>query len=427
MIESNRIKIGFTPTQTVDLEIVRKEIMKKYKLDESFLNVLIHEWLIRIYPDWSCHIDNMIDEKFTDYIKENPEILEIINDISKYIYDESNKDFFYYSFLFDYLLLHNTLDKLVWTMRLQYSDKKIIKNRKYRLDVLFQEIIKFNINNINKEINPGKSNLKLSKFHLKKAWYNELVRSVPFTEGYMDLSISIDSKVPVWYWFWWNLTQSYYSFYEYLNNICFCFNDEINTKQHQKSINIFNNWIFSELKYKTLLYPFNISSNFIREKDYPKHYKYQYALYPRSEWQNLKELEDNLQMDLKKLSKKGELKTIIDQLYELRIWANYTWIDSLVRLHNWWYMKFMYKNITTLLFVFAWISEITFIKSYGEKEIVNLLRWLFIDYISKNEEFNNSDLNPIFIRFKIYKHLWIISKDIDISFMERKSNSIKYI
>jgi hypothetical protein len=263
---------------------------------------------------------------------------------------------------------------------------------------------------------------------MKKAWYNELVRSVPFTEWFLDLRIGIDTKVQNWYGFWWNITQSYYSFYEYLNSLCFCTNSTINTAQHQKTINIFNNSVLWELENKTLFYPFNITNNYTKgDKKHPAHKDFTYAQYPRWDYQSMEQLEDDVVRDITRLVDKWGVKSFIDKFFQLRVWANYTWIDSLVRITNGWYMRFMNKNLTTILFVFAWTSEITYIKSFWEQALINELRALHINYIKKNDEYNNVDLNPIFTRFRIYKHMGIISKKADLSFMEKESNHINFI
>jgi len=410
----------------------RKKIIEKIKsdlgIDDDIFKFLQHEFFIQIQYDNSYTISPEVTAEFIQKIKDNPELVEVIESLSHYSYGVWQWVFADYGFLFDYLILHNSLDKLVWIMRLHYSDKETVKNKRYRLDVLFQQVIKANIDNISKDIDSRKANKKLSTLHMKKAWYNELVRSVPFTEWFLDLRIGIEAKVQNWYSFWWNITQSYYSFYEYLNSLCFCTNNSINTAQHQKTINIFNNSVLWELKWKTLFYPFDITNSFTPgEKKQPKHKDFAYAQYPRWNFQNIDELEVDVIRDYKRLVDKAATKSFIDKFFQLRVWANYTGIESLVRITNGGYMRFMNKNLTTILFIFAGISEITYIKTFWEAAIINELRALHINYIKKNDEYNNVDLNPIFSRFRIYKHMGIISKSANLNFMERESNQIHYI
>ena len=113
---------------------------------------------------------------------------------------------------FEYLIYHDTLDKFCWLIKLYYSDKKTIKNKHYKLDVLFQNFIK------NNKYDPEKIKLNIRNefnrekaiFHLKKGWYNELVRSVPFSEDFLDAGTNIKGKTKFSGGIAWNIIQSYY-------------------------------------------------------------------------------------------------------------------------------------------------------------------------------------------------------------------------
>ena len=72
-------------------------------------------------------------------------------------------------------------------------------------------------------------------FHLNKGWYNELVRSSLSTPGIANIGTNTDATYARGRSVAWNIIQSYYAIYEYVNSIVFTNTAHMRTEEHQKS------------------------------------------------------------------------------------------------------------------------------------------------------------------------------------------------
>lgn len=358
---------------------------------------------------------NKDDFLIIDFIKNNSKYRDVILDLgSTYFNELKDGDFRLDTLFFEYLIYHDTLDKFCWLIKLYYSDKKTIKNKHYKLDVLFQNFIKNNKYNHEKITKNVSSELDLEKsiFHLKKGWYNELVRSVPFSEDFLEAGTNIKGKTKFSGAIAWNIIQSYYSYYEYTNALVFTEKSDINTKEHNKTLKIFSNDLYSKLSRKTLFYPFNINSQKHSNKQFQDFYKYEYALYPRLGGKDIKGLDNDIFKMLDNLSKNNQSKnTFIDFFYDFRVWANYTGIETVVKLKNGGYLEFLKRNLSLIVFFMGGITELALLPLIGEEEFLKILKEFNSKYILNHEEYGNPLFNPIFARFRIYKHLGIITQD----------------
>ena len=116
----------------------------------------------------------------------------------------------------DYLYFHNVIDKFCWLLKFQYSERDVVKRKKYRIDTLFQNYIHLNKYKIEKAAKCISSSISKEKieYHLSKGWLNELVRSVPLHADYLEIGTMLSR--------WdepgsegltsWNIVQSYYAF-----------------------------------------------------------------------------------------------------------------------------------------------------------------------------------------------------------------------
>jgi len=90
-------------------------------------------------------------------------------------------------------------------------------------------------------------------FHLKKGWYNELVRLNPFPKDLLEIGTNPEISSYVGLSPSWNVIQAYYSIYEYTNSMVFTNIDSLRTEQHRKSSNFFNKNLLSKLSGVKLL------------------------------------------------------------------------------------------------------------------------------------------------------------------------------
>ena len=324
----------------------------------------------------------------------------------------------YYDFcpeIIEYHPFHDFIDRYCWLIKLFYTDKEDIKKKKYRLDVLFQNFLiknKFSLVKLTQTINSNKGDKSKLVFHLQKGWYNELVRSIPLSENYLEIGTKARGSIPDSTSVSWNITQSYYSIYEYTNSLDYLFNKTIDTRQHRKSTNIFNNSVLNKFKKNVLFYPFCLSSQNIGVIKYPKHTNFGYATYPRDTSKNIQDVNKDVIKVLKLLSNKnkGAPVSFVDFLYEFRVWANYTGIQTITKLENGYLLDYLYKNLGTLIFFVGGISELSAIAKLGQEEYLNIFNTFVEDYVLKQPHFEqNILLIPIFIRHRIYHHLGILT------------------
>lgn len=411
------------------------DIAKKFDLNLKFIERLIKDRYFFVCKDKI--VLNEHCKLLLEFCKKNKQYQNLIIDLGpSHFYDLENGDLrisLLVNFLFDYFWYHNFIDKFCWIIKLHYSDRKTVKSRKYRLDVLLQEFIKKNHYDVEKlkKLNYSKSDEKTASFHLKKGWYNELVRNNATKEGYLNAGTNVKGTINLSGSFAWNIIQSYYSCYEFINALVFTDQSNVDTSQHTKTLHIFGNSLLPTFKKRTLFYPFNLNSAKNTKVKHPPHVYFQYASYPRNSNHNIYDLEKSILEDLEQLSKKNKVKktkTFIDFLYETRVWANYTGIESMIHLENGYYLDYLNRNLALITFFTGAIAELALIPVIGAEEMRNLLFDFNNTYISKHSEYNNKLLNPIFIRFRIYQHLGIIPADVDLKFMIPESiDPVKFI
>lgn len=394
--------------------ITVEEAAKKYKLSKTYINKLIKGGYIHA-SDLSRHgMGILIDFESQQKLKvlsEHPEYKEKVLEFNpSYYYD-------YCTELINYHPFHDFVDRYCWLIKLYYSDTEDIKKKKYRLETLFQQFIlknKFSLEKLSQHIGSGGNDDKVV-FHLQKGWYNELARSVPLDDGFLNIGTKIKGSVPDATSVSWNITQTYYSVYEYTNSLAFLFNPTINTAQHRKSTNIFNNGTINKLKKHALFYPLFLSSHNTGAIRYPSHANFKYASYPRDPNKSVKDINDDVVRALKKLSaeNKGHPVSLVDFLYDFRVWANYTGVETIIKLRNGHLLEYLYKNLATLNFFVAGSAELSALARLGEDKYIQILDDFSKGYILKQPQFEkNILLLPIFIRHRIYKHLGIISRDL---------------
>ena len=269
--------------------ITLEEAVKKYKLSKTYIKQLIEARYIHA-SDLTAHgMGVRIDFESQQRLKvlsENPDYKEKVLDFNpSYYYDFCLE-------LINYHPFHDFIDRYCWLIKLFYTDKEDIRKKKYRLDVVFQNFLvknKFSMPKLAAAVSTGGNKVKLV-FHLQKGWYNELVRSRPFDKNFLNIGTKAKGSVADATAVSWNITQTYYSIYEYTNAMAFLDNETINTREHRKPTNIFTNGTLGKLKNNLLFYPFSLTSQNTVPNKYPKHSNFQYATYPRDTSKGVQEV-----------------------------------------------------------------------------------------------------------------------------------------
>lgn len=332
----------------------------------------------------------------------------------------------------DYLFFHNVLDKLCWVIKLHYSDQNTVKKKRYRLDTLFQRFVvsnKIRSEKVLKCLSEKQDEEKIV-FHLMKGWHNELVRSDPLHSDSLCIGTSINR--------WdgpgsggmvgWNIIQSYYAFFEFVCCLGVLADPLLDTRGHKKVSRYFNNQLSGLGSGRFLFYPFTLNS--CSSSDgfpvHPAFCQYQYASYPRRLGCNIFEIEEELPKAYKLLNA-DSVTSFVDLLYELRLWANYTGMQSLLKLYDGGYVQFLMRNLATIIYFTAGMAEVVAIFSLGEVKYLEALKYFSVNYIDKHKRFaQNKYLILPYIRLRSYKHLGLINSPIDF-IMPSNGDPVEFI
>jgi uncharacterized protein (UPF0332 family) len=400
------------------------EISSKYKISVERLKILCDNFFLFSF-DNEYHLD-VSDQILLKFISKNLDLFGVIVDLGSTYFSElresdpRTKNLF----LYEYLNYHNVIDKFVWLIKLNYASKEEIKSKKYRMDTLFQRFLLQNL----KRIKSRKAKYSFSKekitSYLFKGLYNELIASEPFDASYFDIGTNRKGKSNNCYKFAWNVVQRYYSIYEFLNVILLTQQD-IDTRSHTKSLSMFSNNFVNTLEKSLLFYPFGLNSRSNGKKDFPKHTQFEYASYPRNLNKNINDLEYDFLETLKARQNKG-ISSLFDFLYDFRVWANYTGIETIIKVKDGPYLDFLESNLSVMNFFFAGISELFFLSYLGEEEFTISLVKFFTSFVNNHKQFENSLILPVIVRLRIYYYLGIINTDIS-KLLIKKENDIKFV
>jgi hypothetical protein len=317
----------------------------------------------------------------------------------------------------DYLFFHNVLDKFCFVLKAHYSDRERVKRKRYRLDLLLQEYIRANKISVGAKRDLLKDPDLASRleFNLTKGWHNELVRSDPLSAEYLKVGVQLGGTSPGSDGLAaWNTIQRYYAFFEYYSAIAQSVLPGLKIDGHKKLSRNFNSQVAGVVSKDLLFYPFTLNS---KSKSttipvHPKHCVFHYASYPRDPGRSI----DDLDLELVKafqLIGKREHASLLDVLYEFRLWANYTGVRSILKLTDGGYLGFLMKNLGTLVFFAGALAEIAVIRTLGEVRYLGILRAFQRDYVNKNDRFARiTFLIPMYIRLRCYKHVGLISSRI---------------
>ena len=396
-----------------------KEISEKFGLKIEYL-----EKLMRLNI-----LDHKVDEDGNNIIPDYlyPRLRLLANDKKYQKEIIKNQRHFLYEYhpeLTEYLHFHDTIDRFAWMLKLRFSTREILKNRKYRIDELFQYFLK-ELKFDSKKIKNGLVGVGLSKkkfkFHLLQGWYNEIAASFPFAKDFnIGSSLEYVDNDPESELFpSWKIIKSYYSVYSYFTALVFTENKNLQTKEHRKSTLYFNRHQLSRYSNLILKFPFNIYyKKGIKTKTFldvnKKEWKYKYARCPRGE-KTIFDLEKEYRDDLKKIFIKeangDDVFTILDVLYKFRIWSNYQGINTITRLKQGGLLLFLERNLYTINFFAAGISELVAITLLGENEYRKIFEEFYLEYIKNNDSLYEKWYKiPQIIRYRIYKHSKILDK-----------------
>lgn len=319
-----------------------------------------------------------------------------------------------------YLFFHNLLDKLCWSGKLHFSDRGTVRSKRYRLDTLLQHIFRMEAVSLDKArvcIHPN-ADAERMEYHITKGWLNELIRSHPLHPDYLLIGTNLGkwSSPGAGGFVSWNIIQSYYSFYEYIAAVCTALDPTFKADGHKVVARYFNNHGIGKAEGRLLFYPLTLTSSTKTFPTHPPHCKFHYATYPREVGRSIDDLERELVKAYMLISseKKGAKISVFDLFYELRLWSNYTGVQSVMALSDGGYQKFLSRNLATLVFLAGGMAELAYLAAFGSAKYLGMLKRFSTDYVDKHESFaRNKFLIPPYIRLRILKHVGLLNNPID--------------
>jgi len=217
----------------------------------------------------------------------------------------------------------------------------------------------------------------------------------------------------------WNVVQSYYAFYEFTSCIAASIRPDLDTRGHKAVGREFASHTLGKGDGRLLFYPFTLTSSTRKFPDHPDFTEYHYATYPREPGRGIGELEQEVQKALSLVGGRSK-SSIFDLMYELRLWANYTGVASLMTLSDGGYQKFLIRNLGALIYFIGGLAELAYLSAAGLQGYLGALKRFSLDYIDKHKRFaRNKYLIPSYVRLRSYKHLGILDAPLGFIIPER--------
>jgi len=398
-----------------------KYVSRKFGLSESFLHRLIKHGLIDwrlgenrqyLIPTYNFHRLKLLseDEQYREDIFKEPK---------HFLYEHHPE-------LREYLEFHDTIDRFAWLIKLRYADKEMLKTRRYRIDELYQLFLKelsYDSAKLKRNLVTKHASKEKFKFHLLQGWYNEISAGYPFSQDF-NIGSSLDyieDDAGLILFPSWKVIKYYYSIYSYYNALVFTENSAITTEQHRKPSLYFNRHQLDKYSKFLFKFPFNIyyrkgekrRSFFDVSK---KEWKYLYARWPRDPEKTIYDIENNYIDDLVSMFKSDstikDKMSILDVLFNFRIWCNYQGIETITKLKQGGLLLFLERNLYTISFFVGGLVELMAVAFFGEEDFRFIFQDFYYNYIQDNELlYEKWHKIPQIIRYRIYRHFDFVQKN----------------
>jgi hypothetical protein len=395
------------------------EAIKKHQLDNTCLQKLIKNGFIHLRTHAGKVFLSSFSSVLLSSLCDNQQLMEELQGIEHSFSIDRHPE------IIPYLPYHDFVDRFCWLIKFYYSEKIEVKTKRYKLDALLQRYLlknEFSMEKLSKTLSINQD-IKSLIFHIQKGWYNEIIRSTPLDPDFLNVGTNIkkvnygESTT-----FSWNIIQSYYAIYEFTSSLVSSFYGDFNSEEHQKPAKLFNTCISDISKKSAIFFPFLFSSESLKNAIiYPDYLiKYKYSKHPRNSSKTIQDIESDVIdafLALKQKKKTNHKVTLIDFMFDFRVWANYTGIETILELEDGGYLQFLKKNLGVLIFFYAAMSELCVIAKLGEPEFMKLVDRFSNGYLLKNPKLaDNRFLIPLFVRLRIYKHMGFIKNDIPYLF-----------
>lgn len=330
---------------------------------------------------------------------------------------------------------HTVIDELVWLLKVTFAEREALKKRDFRLDRLLQRHLERNVGslrNVRSSFLPSPTLPRgFVEDDLLRGWYNELSFAFPLRSSTLGLRFrdveanKKDAESRLMFPSW-RFIQAYYAIYFYARCLSQMKTSTFRLERHGATLNTFGHGVLAACESTVWPWPLSIRHSpgrRVRRSTLPirqlPHLQYGYARHPRAPYRTPQESYEYVRVQLRKraLSRgKDSTYTLVDFLYDFRVWANYRDIDSLLALWGPGYRAIIDMNLSVLLFFIGSAAELAFAAAVGETAYLDQLQHLYDAFVSRDRhlriEFPSC---PLFQRLQVFRGTGIVSSGIRLA------------
>ena len=337
----------------------------------------------------------------------------------------------------EYSKWHDTLDEICWLFKVCYSARADIPHKKFRLDQIFVNYLKYHKITLIKVssifLTNSSPNSRAITDDLKRGWYNELAYISPLkvnTLGlsHKDIAVNVEISSVRFSFPSWRITTAYYSVYFFLRSLTLLKQNGFRLEEHGKTLEVFKGSLLTPLSNVIWKFPLDISyipglkptnPSILLSSKLPQ-MKYKYVNHPRHLDTTPNHLFDRIYTLFETKGTNNRTRpskyTLFDYLHDFRVWANYLDIDNLLNLWGPFYRAYLDQNLSTILFFIAGICEISYLSVFGENDYLIQLQQLYSLMVSKNPQLEQDfTKTSLYQRLVIYKELGFVTGDITLN------------
>lgn len=331
----------------------------------------------------------------------------------------------------EYHNYHQTLNNFTWLLKSHLSTREQLRDRNLRLDLLLQSYLNhvpdsFSLRRLllgptgalrqDQSARAGASLLKL--------WYNELAYAtpqlaVPLVLDRRGVKDNLEDAARRMTFPSWRMVQAYYVLYNSARTLADATGIDYDSTQHHAPWRAFKATKLAPAKRGLLNFPLDLahpaaptlfnSINIPR----PPHYKFAYSHHPRPPHLDFDGVGEAVLASFAHGRKhhwshrvSGEPYTLVDFMYQFRVWANYVDIDNVVALKSSGLRAYLDLDLHTITFFYAAIAEIAAIACLGAERVLLLAEEFHSEFVRPDDAlWQLTRLHPLNVRLQIYGHM----------------------
>jgi hypothetical protein len=327
---------------------------------------------------------------------------------------------------------HTVIDEVVWLLKVTLSERSDLARHRFRLDWLLQHHLETNVrslSNVRSSFKPAAVPPRgLVEDDLLRGWYNELAYASPLRASTLGLTFGdveankkgAESRLmfPSW-----RFIQAYYAIYFYVRCLCLMKTSGFRLEQHGATLNTFGNGVLAACERALLPWPVSVyyaPGHRVLRSTLPisqlPHLRYDYARHPRTPCRTPRDSYEYIRTQLRKRARgrgKHSAYTLIDFLYDFRVWANYKDIDGLLALWGPGYRAFIDMDLAVLVFFIGSAAEIAFASAFGEEAYVDQLQHFYDTFVLRDQQLRGQFRScPLFQRAEVFRGTGLVNSGV---------------